>query len=60
MRKLLATVVILGGLLTLNSTTEASECDRAQNEDPAGRFAGYSCWAREAFARGSGGAGGGD
>jgi hypothetical protein len=59
MRKLFATVIVLGGLLALNSATEASECARAQNEDPAGRFAAYPCWARETFARGTG-AGGGD
>jgi hypothetical protein len=29
--------------------------ERAQNEDPAGQFAGYPCWAREIFGRGSGG-----
>lgn len=26
--------------------------ERAQHEDPAGHFASYPCWAREAFARG--------
>jgi hypothetical protein len=29
--------------------------ERARNEDPAGQFAGYPCWAREIFGRGSGG-----
>jgi hypothetical protein len=28
------------------------ECERARNEDPAGHFAGYPCWAREIFGRG--------
>lgn len=28
--------------------------ERAQNEDPAGQFKGYPCWAREIFGRGSG------
>jgi hypothetical protein len=30
---------------------EELECERAQNLDPAGRYAGYPCWAREALAR---------
>jgi hypothetical protein len=31
---------------------EQSPCeDRAQNADPAGRYAGYPCWAREVFSR---------
>ena len=31
---------------------ELSVCeDRAQNADPAGRYAGYPCWAREIFSR---------
>jgi len=25
--------------------------ERAENSDPAGRFAGYPCWARETFSR---------
>jgi hypothetical protein len=25
--------------------------ERAQNLDPAGRYAGYPCWARETFSR---------
>jgi len=25
--------------------------ERAQNSDPAGRYAGYPCWARETFSR---------
>src|SRR5262245_43480137 len=29
--------------------------ERAQNEDPTGLYAGFPCWAREAFGRGSGG-----
>ena len=29
-----------------------SLCDeRARNADPAGRYAGYPCWAREVFSR---------
>ena len=31
------------------------ECERAWHEDPSGRFAGFPCWAREAFGRGSNG-----
>ena len=31
---------------------EQVECERARNEDPSGRFAGYPCWAREIFGRG--------
>jgi hypothetical protein len=70
MRTLLATAIVLGGLSALNSATEAApkskrntqfvsvECQRAQNEDPSGQFAGYPCWAREMFARGSGTGGG--
>jgi hypothetical protein len=34
------------------SRREQVECERARNEDPSGRFAGYPCWAREIFARG--------
>ena len=31
---------------------EQSLCEeRAQNSDPAGRYAGYPCWAREVFSR---------
>jgi hypothetical protein len=31
---------------------EQSICeDRAQNADPAGRYEGYPCWAREIFSR---------
>jgi hypothetical protein len=42
------------------SRREQVECERARNEDPAGQFAGYPCWAREIFGRGfnSGGRGG--
>jgi hypothetical protein len=57
MRTLLAAVIFLGGVSALNSAAQAQrsqECQRAQNEDPAGEFAGYPCWAREIFARGSG------
>jgi len=31
--------------------------ERAQAADPTGLYAGYPCWAREAFGRGSGGRG---
>ncbi|HEX5958994.1 MAG TPA: hypothetical protein VFY92_10125 [Hyphomicrobiaceae bacterium] len=31
--------------------------ERAQNEDPSGQYAGFPCWAREAFGRGGGGGG---
>ena len=68
MRTLLATLIALGGLSVLNSATEAQskrkiqpvslECQRAQNEDPAGQFSGYPCWAQEIFARGNGAGGG--
>jgi hypothetical protein len=35
-------------------TRERLLCEeRARNEDPAGQFAGYPCWAREIFGRGS-------
>jgi hypothetical protein len=31
---------------------DQSVCEeRAQNQDPAGRYAGYPCWARESFGR---------
>jgi hypothetical protein len=46
---------------TQPSQREQSLCEeRARNEDPAGHFAGYPCWAREIFGRGrnSGGRGG--
>jgi hypothetical protein len=33
-------------------TVDAACEDRARHEDPAGDFARYPCWAREAFARG--------
>jgi hypothetical protein len=62
MRTLLAAMIFLGGLSALNSTIEAAapsrECAQAQNEDPAGRFAGYPCWAQESFGRGTGTGGG--
>jgi hypothetical protein len=32
---------------------EQVECADARHEDPTGSFAGYPCWARESFARGS-------
>ena len=33
--------------------SERAVCEeRAQSADPTGQFAGYPCWAREAFARG--------
>jgi hypothetical protein len=32
---------------------EQVECERARHEDPAGVYAGYPCWAREAFSAGS-------
>ena len=32
---------------------EEVECERAQHEDPAGVYAGFPCWARETFGRGS-------
>jgi hypothetical protein len=32
---------------------EQVECAAARHEDPTGHYAGYPCWAREAFARGS-------
>jgi tetratricopeptide (TPR) repeat protein len=28
---------------------EEIECERARHADPAGRYAGFPCWAREAF-----------
>ena len=31
--------------------------ERARAEDPSGAFAGYPCWAREAFAKGTHGGG---
>lgn len=34
------------------NSREQVECERARNEDPAGHFAGYPCWAREIFGRG--------
>jgi hypothetical protein len=62
MRTLLATMIFLGGLSALNSRTEAAapslEYQPAQNEDPAGHFAGYPRWARESFGRGTGSGGG--
>lgn len=35
------------------SKRQQVECELARHEDPTGSFAGYPCWAREAFARGS-------
>jgi len=34
---------------------EEIECERARHEDPAGVYAGFPCWAREAFGRGQNG-----
>lgn len=35
-----------------------SACEeRARHEDPTGRYAGFPCWAREAFGRGTQGGG---
>jgi hypothetical protein len=31
--------------------------ERARHEDPTGRYAGFPCWAREAFGRGTRGGG---
>jgi hypothetical protein len=36
---------------------EEVECERAEHEDPTGLYAGYPCWAREAFGRGKNGIG---
>ena len=36
---------------------EEVECERAQHEDPAGFYAGYPCWAREALGSGQNGGG---
>ena len=37
-------------------SSEQAACEaRAQAEDPAGIYAGYPCWARSAFGRGSSG-----
>lgn len=37
-------------------SSEQAACEaRAQAEDPAGIYAGYPCWARSTFGRGSGG-----
>ena len=30
---------------------ERLECERARQEDPAGEFRGFPCWARETFGR---------
>jgi hypothetical protein len=33
--------------------SERAVCEaRAQHADPSGQYAGYPCWAREAFSRG--------
>ncbi|MBO0766899.1 MAG: hypothetical protein J2P50_20230 [Hyphomicrobiaceae bacterium] len=75
MRTLLVSLIVLSGVLALNTTADAAgkrstkprhnsaqlraspnyhvECERARHEDPTASFAGYTCWAREAFARGS-------
>jgi len=35
-----------------SNPSEQALCEeRAQNSDPAGRYAGYPCWAREVFSR---------
>jgi hypothetical protein len=39
--------------LTRVYSREEIECERARHEDPTGLYAGYPCWAREAFAKGS-------
>lgn len=39
------------------SSREQVECERARHEDPSGRYAGYPCWAGEAFGRGTQGGG---
>jgi hypothetical protein len=36
---------------------EEIECEGARHEDPAGVYAGFPCWAREAFGRGQNGGG---
>jgi hypothetical protein len=37
-------------------SSEQAECERrAEAEDPAGQYAGYPCWARSTFGRGSSG-----
>jgi hypothetical protein len=37
-------------------SSEQAECERrARAEDPTGVYAGYPCWAREAFGRSGGG-----
>ncbi|HEY1244045.1 MAG TPA: hypothetical protein VGF29_04355 [Hyphomicrobiaceae bacterium] len=37
-------------------SSEQAECERrARAEDPSGVYAGYPCWAREAFGRSGGG-----
>jgi hypothetical protein len=39
--------------------SEQQVCEeRAQAADPSGQYAGYPCWAREAFGRGGSGRGG--
>jgi hypothetical protein len=39
--------------------SERQVCEeRAQAADPSGQYAGYPCWAREAFGRGGSGRGG--
>ena len=69
MRTLMATVIFLGGIFTLNSSTDAarkrtyypkgdSACElRARHADPSGTYGRYPCWAREAFGQGTLGGG---
>jgi hypothetical protein len=43
-----------------NALSERQVCEeRAQAADPTGQYAGYPCWAREAFGRGGGSGRGG-
>lgn len=37
----------------LPPTREEVECERAQHHDRTGAYAGYRCWARDAFSRGN-------
>jgi hypothetical protein len=70
MRTLLAIVIAVVWVFAFGPTASAQtkfkrsaqpvsvQCQRALNEDPAGQFAGYPCWAREMFGRGTGSGGG--
>ena len=67
MRTLLAIVIFAGGIFAMNSPADAarkfrhyyypsgdSACElRARHADPTRLYAGYPCWAREAFGRGT-------